>query len=264
MPTPLGLKVCFPGFRISVTKYKDGKPRHPWPGLKRIPEAYVHFRDAETGEWYMVSDKKYAYLSSKWRTEEERQEYNKLELFPLHDVADTDKALVITRGGGKEKGSNLRDGVYAFPVPRDEMDVVGEDGMAVRTERHIIVNSLDPDNGYIYTAIGRLAMELRADEMTDKHLDLYEKLKHEVGNSPEALKANMQESEEFKASMKGLRERMKVMTADLMKEDGRLVKAVKDHFGESFLEDIWVLIQDWFNHDYTADKVADDQIWYVD
>lgn len=265
LPTPLGLKVHFPGFKISVSKYKDGKPRHPWPGLKRIPEAYMHFRDSESGEWYMLSDKQYAYLSSKWRTEEEREEYNKLELFPLHDIADSDKALAIMRGNGKEKGSNLHDALYAFPVPRDEIEFErGSDGLAVRTERHIIVNPLTPENGYIYTTIGKLAMELRADELTDKHLELYEQLKAAVGNSPEALKAKMQENEEFKASMKELREKMKVVTAELMKVDDRFVEAVKANFGVSFLDDIWVLIQDWFHHDYLGEKLNDEQVWYVD
>jgi hypothetical protein len=262
IPTPLGLKVRFPGFRISVSKYKDGKPRQPWPGLKRIPEANMHFRDSETGEWYTVYDKKYAYVSSKWRTEEERQEHNKLELFPLHHIADSDKALIVTNAKGR--GSSLHDALFAFPVPHGPLEgIEGEDdGLAVKTERHIIVNPIMPEEGYIYTTIGKLAMELRADEMTDTHLELYERLK--AGDSPGALKAEMLENEEFKASVKGLRERMKVLMAEVVEEDDRFVEAVKTYFGSSLLEDIWVLIQDFFNRGFIAESLADDQIWYVD
>ena len=263
VPTSLGLRVRFPGFKISVTKYNDGKPRHPWPGLRRIPESYMHFRDSETGEWYMVSDKKYAYLSSKWRTEEERQEYNKLELFPLHDIADSDEALIVMRLKGR--AAALQDALFAFPVPKGGMiEADGETGLPVRTERHIIVNQLELEAGYIYTTIGKLAMELRADEMTDRHLELHGRLKAEAGSSLVALNAKMEEDEEFKASVKVLRERMKAMTAEAMKEDERFVNAVNTHFGVSFLEDIWVLIQDYFNHAFLGQKLEDEQLWHID
>ncbi|KAG0651411.1 hypothetical protein D0Z07_1659 [Hyphodiscus hymeniophilus] len=264
IPTSLGLKVRFPGFRISVLKYEDGKPRNPWPGLKRIPEAYMHFRDKDTGEWYMVSDKRQAYLNSKWTTDEERLEYNKLELFLLHDIADSDKAMIVMRGEGKLLGVN--DALYAFPVSDGMKDdkQTQVSGIAVKTERHIIVNLLDPENGYIYTTIGRLAMELRRHEMTDRHLALFERLKDEVGNSSTVLKERMQENEEFKASIKNLRKKMKAMTASVADVDERFVQAVKNFFGPSLVGDVWVLIQDWFNHGYLGEKVDDEQSWYID
>jgi hypothetical protein len=262
IPTSLGLKVRFPGFKISISKYTDGKPRHPWPGLKRIPESYMHFRDTETGEWYTISDKKFTYLSSTWKTEEEREEYNKLGLFPLHDVADSDKALVVMTGKVGETLTSLCEAIFGFPVA-DDGEKDKEIGIALQTERHIIVNPLMPENGYLYTTIGKLAMELRGDKMTDKHLELYELLKAQVGEDAAVLKKEMQENEEFKASVKGLREKMKVMTAEVIKEDERFVGSVKNYFGASFLDDIWVLIQDWFNHDFLGTKL-DEQVWYVD
>ena len=264
IPTSIGLKVRFPGYRLSVTKYRDGKPRHPWPGLKRIPEAYMPFREDETGEWYVVHDKKFAYLSSTWRTDEERLEHNKLELFPLHDLADSDRAMLIMGEVGKDL--SLRDALLVVPAPGGETErrLEGEVGLVVRTERHIVLNPLTPENGYIHTTIRILAMQLRDDEMTEKHLELYKNLKEEVETSPEALKAKMQESEEFKDSIKGLREKMRTMTAEVLKKDERLVNAVKKYFGASFLEDIWVLIQDFFNHDYLGVKMDDEQLWFID
>jgi hypothetical protein len=260
VPTVFGLKVRLPGFRISITKYEDGKPRHPWPGLTRLPESYMHFRDGETGEWYIILDTKYAYLSSTWTTEEARVEYNKLEKFPLHDLADSNKSLIVMR-----TMTNLREAIFALPIPdADCQDVKLEDGLAVRTERHIIVNQITPENGYIYTTIGKLAMKLRADGVTEKHLEIHRLLKAEFGDSREGLKAKLQENEEFQASIKVLREKMKDMTAEVIKEDARFVEAVKANFGESLLEDIWFLIQDWFNHGYVGRRLSEDQIWYVD
>lgn len=268
IPTTLGLKVQFPGFGISINKYKDDKPRQPWPGLKRIPEVYMHIREAETGEWYMLSDKKYVYLSSKWTTEEEQEEYKKLALFPLHDVADADKALVVMRG--KMEGTTPQEGIFAFPVTGGDAEMGREDrggqkeGIAVKTERHIMVNRLMLDEGYIYETIGKLAMQLRNDKLTDMHLELHKRLHEEAGNDLQLLKDKMQEDEVFKASVKRLREKMKVITADIISHDERFVEAVKTYLGSSFLESIWVLIQDWFNHDFLATKITDEQVWYVD
>jgi hypothetical protein len=224
----------------------------------------MHFRDAETGEWHMITDKKYAYLSSKWTTDEERIEYNKLELFPLHDVGDSDRALIVMRE--KTERTNIHDAIFALPVSSGKMqEIQGEtDGIAVETERYILVSPLMPENGYIYDTIGKLAMQLRADELTDRHLELYEKLKTEVGNSSETLQTKMQENIEFKASVDGLRAKMKVMTLQVIEEDGRFVESVKTYFGSSFLEDVWGLIQDWFNHDFLGRKLSDEQLWYVD
>ena len=267
-PTSLGLSVRFPGFRISVNKYRDGRPRHPWPGLKRIPEAYLHIRNAETEEWFMLCDKKYAYLSSKWTTEEERHDYNKLGLFPLHDVADSDKALVVLKA--QMEGTTLQEAIFAFPIMNKDgvMESLegeeNESGIPVKTERHIMVNRLTPDDGYIYETISKLAMQLRDDQLTDKHLELHAQLKAEVGEDPEALKTKMEENEEFKDSVKGLREKMKVITAEIISKDERFVAAIKTYFGSSVLEDIWVLIQDFFNHDFMMTDVVEEQLWYVD
>jgi len=57
---------------------------------------------------------------------------------------------------------------------------------------------------------------------------------------------------------------MKEMMRDVVANDERFVAAVNTFFGASFLDSLWVLIYDFFHHDYVGDKLGDDQKWYVD
>jgi hypothetical protein len=105
---------------------------------------------------------------------------------------------------------------------------------------------------------------LRAHEMTDAHLELYAQLRLDAGDNTGILEKKIEENEDFKSSVKALREKMKVMTGENIRQDSRLVDAIKTYFGASYLDDIWVLIQDFFNHDFVMMKLPDEQIWYVD
>jgi hypothetical protein len=96
--TPRGLCVQYPGYRISVNTaqdYGDGRPQNPWPGMPRILEDWLPFKDKDTGKWYRIVDKKYVALDRTWKTDAERKEYQELGLFPLHDVMHTGDAVII-------------------------------------------------------------------------------------------------------------------------------------------------------------------------
>jgi hypothetical protein len=53
-PSPYGLLVEYPGFRLSERVYADGLPRHPWKGCTRVSNHYLLVRGPE-GELYRVS-----------------------------------------------------------------------------------------------------------------------------------------------------------------------------------------------------------------
>jgi hypothetical protein len=52
-PSPYGLQVEYPGFRLSERLYEDGLPRHPWEGFTRLSHHYLLVRGPE-GELYRV------------------------------------------------------------------------------------------------------------------------------------------------------------------------------------------------------------------
>ena len=188
--TPRGLLVRYPAYRIKALRdYGDGKPRNPWPGFARIPESYIYFRDAETGNWFRISDKGYAFLNTKWTTEEERLAYNKLGLFPLHEMVETDTSVVIVRAVG-----DILEGIFASVV--EDSATPGE-GIPVRTARFIMVQPLKAEDGYIYDTVRRLAMDLRRDVLTDEHLRLYDRLVGESKSDGEELKGILGEHVEY-------------------------------------------------------------------
>jgi hypothetical protein len=253
--TSQGLRVQYPGYRLSVIKqYDDGRPRNPWPGFKRIPESYIEFRDVKTGNWFRISDKGNAFISQN-QTDEEKKAFDKLSLFPLHDIANSDRSILIVNSVG-----DILEGLFATVADEDRLK---EDGIPVKTERFIMIQSLHPDDGYIYTTVRRLALELRTDPMTDQHLELYDRLSQELGKSTDE-RQSLDENEDLKASIKALKEKMKSMMKEVVDNDQRFVTAVSTNFGSDFLDFMWVLIYEFFHHDFVGEKIDADQVWYVD
>jgi hypothetical protein len=252
--TPCGLRVQYPGYQISLKEnYGDGKPRYPWPGRPRVPESWLQFRDIKTGKWYRIVDNKYAVLSKSWTTEEQRREYNELELFPLHDVADTGRAFLLLG-----KGEDMREGILATAEQEPT-----KDDIAVRIERHVMVQDLG-EEGYVYDIIGKLALRLRSEEMTNTHLRLYERVRGDLEDSSAMARQLAMESEELKASIKCLKDRMIELLAEVVLEDIKFAEMVKKYWGDDFLENLWVLISDWFRRDIFGEKLEDEQVWFVD
>jgi hypothetical protein len=252
--TPRGLRVQYPGYRMSLKDdYGDGKPRYPWPGRPRVPESWLQFRDIKTGKWCRIVDNKYAVLSKSWTTEEQRREYNDLELFPLHDVADTGQAFLLLG-----KGEDMREGILATAEEEPT-----KDGIAVRIERHVMVQDLG-EEGYIYDVIEKLALRLRGEEMTDTHLRLYERVRGDLEDSSATAKQLAIENDELEASIKRLKDKMIEFLAEVVHEDTKFAEMVKNYWGNRFLENLWVLISDWFRQDIFGEKLEDEQVWFVD
>lgn len=315
-----GLCVQYPGYRITCKDYTDldHRPQNPWPGVDRIPESYIFFRDVDTGDLSRVTDKRLAYLNTLWKTDEDRVEYNKKELFPLNDVAKTDKSVIILNSQ-----AGAMDGVFAIlaspttennsesippsgseietvrpatkdsnpdtshltsyldtlklgtdrnnlkiisapdPVPKEGPEL-SDDSIAVETKMHIMVNPLPPLETYLYSTIERLALVLRAESITDRHLQLHAQLERQCYIFDMDLKDRMQKDELFKTSLKELRDRMKEMVREVVRVDDRFVQSVEKYYGVSFLETVWVNIRDYFFHCYVGKRMKEGQVWFVD
>ena len=311
-----GLRIQYPGYIIKCKDYTvlDDRPQNPWPGALRIPESYIFFRNVDTGEWNRVTDKRLAYLNQQWKTEDDRHEYNKKELFPLNDIAKTDKSVIILNS---QEG--VKEGIFGFLAsPEDEtnsstiiqagsesetlklathdtdlapsieavkldadadanckaipastseherLQRLWKDGIAVETKMHIMATPLSPEEAYLYDTLSRLALELRADELTSRHLQLHAQLERTCYIFSMDLGDRMKGDEIFKASLRGLSDRMKEMVREVVKGDERFVRSVETYYGKSFLETIWVLIRDWFYHCYEGRRVREEQVWFVD
>lgn len=75
----------------------------------------------------------------------------------------------------------------------------------------------------------------------------------------------IEEHPEVQASIERLRELMKDTIHDVLLNDARLRDNVSSFLGPDSVEDIWVLIYDYFQqHDYVGVELPKDQIWLVD
>jgi hypothetical protein len=257
MPTERGLRVTYPGYRISIERYADDKPTNPWPGLPRISEAHAQFRDAQTGKWYYIADKKYASIARSWTDDTRRAEYNKLELFPLHDLANTGHALILM-------DSSNADGILALPNSGTFKEDLEEGALHIRTERQILVSSFDSKDCYLTDTIRTLALRLRDDKLTDTHLDIYNRLHKESNGSQEVLDDRMREDEELRASCEALKQKAKDMITEVIAEDKMFVQAVLSSSGEPFLQKVWVVVVNYFRDPYIGTKLSSEQVWFVD
>jgi hypothetical protein len=175
----------------------------------------------------------------------------------LHDLADTNKSLLLCSATSK-------DAIFATPNSSTDSRPAEEGSLLVRAERQVMVYPVDAAEGYISDTILKLAHRLREDEITDKHLDVFYRLKDESHESLELLDKKMNEDEEFRASRAALIQKMKDMIQGLISEDERFVRSVKISFGASSLEKTWVFIWDFFGNNYIGSSLSPEQVWFVD
>lgn len=124
--TAKGLRVKFPGYRLYLAQYDDGKPRHPWRGRKRPPEEGIVFRDAKSGDWWSVTTKERA----KHVRDVSATLPNPSE-FPLHDFIHQygGKGSGDKEGTTSDKGFLLMSQIDHGETPHSEKNAV--DGLLV-------------------------------------------------------------------------------------------------------------------------------------
>jgi hypothetical protein len=257
-----GLRVQYPGYRIALRPQHDNDTilRNPWSGINRVAEFMIIFRDLDTGHWYQIADKKWAWQCTYSETEEEKIEYRKLTPFPLHDVADTNESVLLLNGLPDQVRSV--DGIFGPCVNSKEAEANIKAGIVIRGEIHVQVSKYEPDNAYIYQTLERLAMELRHTEITATHLRLSEKLKKDHGEDYPIEK--MKDDEEFKASLEGVKQMFRDAIAEVVRNDERFTRAVKKYIQKDALDYIWVMIANWTNYGYVGERLESDQVWFVD
>jgi len=248
---PRGLRVQYPGYRIVKREdYGDGRPSNPWPGISRLSENWLQFRDIRTKRWQRIADNKLAVLSMEWATDEQRREYHDQGLFPLHELANTRRSVLVMN-----PRETANEAVFATITSEEE-------GIVVRTERQVIVKELDEEDGYVFDVVEKLALELRGHEITGHHLGVYLKL-IDSQNGSGNLENVAAESVQFQESVEALKQKMKELMAHAVQTDERLLAAINIFWGLSFAEHLWVLIQDFFNHDLSGETFQEDQVWFV-
>jgi len=253
--TDRGLQVNYPGFRLHLTQYNDGKPRHPWKGRKRIPEDSIPFRDSSSGEWYTISTKEHAIKLRHGTATQNNTE------FPLHDFLHQNSSppgrsfevfLLMTeidQGETPHAEKNAVDGILATGTFQDSLTMNSQSTILATSECHVIVGALPTTISALYNAAEQLALTLRGEEVTDRLL---------------ALSDLGVENEQYRVVLREVEQRMKDMMAIALERDEALKIGMRRTWGDDIDEYLWVAIGDWFNHAFLGERLREDQVWIVD
>jgi hypothetical protein len=253
--TERGLQVSYPGFRLHLAQYNDGKPRHPWRGRKRLPEDGIPFRDSSSGEWYTISTKEHAIELRHGTATQNSTE------FPLHDFLhqnsnppgrSSEVFLLMTeidQGETPHAEKNAVDGILATGTFQDPSTMSRQSTILATSEYHVIVGALPTTISALYNAAGQLALTLRGEEVTDRLL---------------ALSDLGVENEEYKVVLREVEQRMKDMMEIALERDEALKIGMRRTWGDDIDEYLWVAIGDWFNHAFLGERLGEDQVWIVD
>jgi hypothetical protein len=253
--TERGLQVSYPGFRLHLAQYNDGKPRHPWRGRKRLPEDGIPFRDSSSGEWYTISTKEHAIELRHGTATQNSTE------FPLHDFLhqnsnppgrSSEVFLLMTeidQGETPHAEKNAVDGILATGTFQDPSTMSRQSTILATSEYHVIVGALPTTISALYNAAEQLALTLRGEEVTDRLL---------------ALSDLGVENEEYKVVLREVEQRMKDMMEIALERDEALKIGMRRTWGDDIDEYLWVAIGDWFNHAFLGERLGEDQVWIVD
>ena len=248
--TGRGLRVRFPGF------YLRKRSKHvPWPGVSRIPEYAINFKDERSGRWYQIVDKPYAF-NIQGKTRDQIFGLERLWKYPLHEFINEDNAVLVMENEieSTELESRASNGILG----RMEHDTKAGGEPTVTTNFQMIVNATTVEEGYIFDVLHSLATELRSEDVSETYLDICNRI-------PESSRT---EDERFQASLSALKSQAKGLTAERFDKDPRFREARRVWRGYTDEKDMWTLVLDWWNNDYVGIAAADGEDgrrwWIVD
>lgn len=261
--TSRGLNVRYPGFRLHARQFEDNRPRNPWPNdHRRLPEMAVIFRDESSKRWYQAGVKEYASFTTK-----EREVYNALKLFTLHDMVMEGNCWILMQKKGSMTSEYVPFGaettsqlpVQGLIVSLDEgkkpittrffdyfkCQKSAEEVLTVRSAKQILIGPVNNVENTFYDALQACAIQLRLDPIVDKLKAVTDK-----------------EGIEYQNLYQGLRRKMEEMVKTILDGDRELSAAVEIQYGAG-TPYLWVLIANWFYHDFVGARLPDDQVWCV-
>lgn len=240
LPTPRGLKVSFPGFRLS----SSAKEKDPFQGMIYRPtETTVMFQDEE-GTWYTImrSD---CPSTLDLGFYEQMRDSRKRDGWPLCDAIESGKCAVVLEKEIKTKNGQERDAFRGILV-----EVNGEvDGIIVAERKfHVSVATLYEQGAMVQESYKRLWLQMKEGELTTK-----------------LCKIEDRESEECKEVLEEVIEKMKRVMKEALEADPKLLEALPRLYGKAFDPDVlWIRIANWWEQENTGIKLSSGQIWCID
>lgn len=251
IPTPLGLKVTFPGCRLFPIPLAAGLSLHPWPGAINPSEDQIIIRQEESGKWYRIIDWYYSKKISSW-TNDEKSAYDREQNDPLCREIDSGKCVLIY-----DEKSRVDDMIMACMaliehIPEDfkHSSITSRElnaGLRVHRTRTVIMSLLSNEEVRMMTMFSDLAFTMAAYQETC---------------SLSAIKDR--DSEEWKSCMSKIKTKMREVVAEALNSSPELARTIKNTIGTDVEEHMWAFIPKTFSHTITMQETSNEQIWFVD
>ncbi|KAK9443567.1 HET domain protein [Metarhizium brunneum] len=255
-PTPIGLKVRLPGYRVVPVPLLPNFPLHAWPEVIHSVEDSVIAQNERTGRWFRIIDWYRSRKIAVW-TREQRREHDRREDNPLCRAIHTGKCCLIM-----DKRITLADGTTASClVQADELHAqeVQEAGhtaaekhvalKAVR-ERAVILSAVDEREGKMLSKIKDLAISLAEDPVTEAFLQVQ--------------KSYAPGQEEWEAAELAVRRRMKKVVEEAWYADEEFRQTMRESTGDDLDDYVWVFVPKLFSHAIWLRELPERQLWFVD
>lgn len=251
IPTPLGLKVAFPGCRLIPSPRVTGIPLHPWPGAINASEDQIIIHNEENGKWYRIIDWYRSKKLATW-TDEEKTAFDRKQNDPLCREIDTGKCVLIY-----DENSRADDTLVACMAQIEEVDEGFEHDSITSTQlettlrvhrtRTVIMSILTDEEIRMMAIFRGLATSVAMDQVTVNLLAIADR-----------------ESEQWKSCMDKVKNKMKEVVAEAWKSSPELVQMVENTIGQDMGDYMWAFIPKVFSHDVVIEETPREQIWLVD
>jgi hypothetical protein len=250
-PTPLGLKVAFPGCRLVPFPLAAGLSLHPWPGAINPAEDQILIHHGESGKWYRIVDWYRSRKLSSW-TNDEKVAFDREQNDPLCREIDSGKCVLIYDDKSRANDTLMACMALIEDIPEDfEHSSVNSSelstGIKVHRTRTVIMSLLRDEEVRMMETFRNLATIVAAD--------------HETSNLS-AIQDH--DSEEWKSCMSNIKTKMREVVADALNSNPELVETIKNTIGADVEEYMWAFIPKIFSHTITMQETSNEQIWFVD
>ncbi|KAL7917865.1 hypothetical protein ACQKWADRAFT_305659 [Trichoderma austrokoningii] len=251
IPTPLGLKVAFPGCRLVPLPLAAGLSLHPWPGAINPSEDQIIICHEKSGKWYRIVDWYRSRKLSSW-TDDEKSAFDRKQNDPLCREIDSGKCVLIY-----DEKSRVNDMLMAcmalienIPEDFEHSSIESRElnaGLRVCRTRTVIMSLLSDEEVRMVTVFRDLASTIAAYEETSKLAAIKDR-----------------GGEEWKSCMGKIKTKMREVVANALGSNPELVQTIKNTIGTDMEEYMWAYIPKIFSHTITMKETSSEQIWFVD
>ncbi|KAH8886997.1 hypothetical protein GQ53DRAFT_330311 [Thozetella sp. PMI_491] len=249
IPTPLGLRVEFAGFRLRTKPRLPGLPILPWDGLiVKAREDMLMAKEQSTGQWMKVVDYYRSRKLATWSLEE-RRAYDTEANNPLSRAIQDGRCAIIY-----DSSWSNGDTFHGLLVELDDEPGAPEQAghpsaLLARRIRLLVVDKTASSYDLVWDVVQGLANRVAEHESTQALL---------------RIAGEDRNGQEYQDALDKVREAMKELMAEAWATQPAFVQAVHDNIGPDMEEYMWATIPKSFSHDIVAEDIPSTQVWIVD